>query len=246
MLRSSSIIGGASVINIFIGLVRIKVAAVLLGPAGIGLIGIYQSLILMASTVSSMGFNTAGARQISEAAGHGTNELAAARRGLFWGTLALALIGGGLFWVFRQPLATYVLNSPNRSDELGWLAIGVILMVASGSQTALLRGMRKTGDMARVAVFFGVTHNLAWNQCPDIVGEKWCHRVCGVSAHRYLFTWPLVCNPTSAKRYPRNAIDCACCTVESPCEFGLECYGGQSNSIGRPPRRPQHGAKESG
>ena len=40
ILRSSFIIGGASVINILVGLLRIKVVAVLLGPAGVGLIGI--------------------------------------------------------------------------------------------------------------------------------------------------------------------------------------------------------------
>ena len=46
ILRSTSIIGGASVINILIGLVRVKVAAVLLGPAGIGLIGLFKAMLI--------------------------------------------------------------------------------------------------------------------------------------------------------------------------------------------------------
>ena len=37
ILRSTSIIGGASFINIAIGVLRTKVLAVLLGPAGVGL-----------------------------------------------------------------------------------------------------------------------------------------------------------------------------------------------------------------
>lgn len=37
ILKSTSVIGGASVINIGIGLLRSKVLAVLLGPAGVGL-----------------------------------------------------------------------------------------------------------------------------------------------------------------------------------------------------------------
>ena len=36
ILHSSSIIGGGAVINITVDLIRIKVAAVLLGPAGVG------------------------------------------------------------------------------------------------------------------------------------------------------------------------------------------------------------------
>ena len=46
ILRSSFIIGGASVINILVGLLRMKVVAVLLGPAGVGLIGILNNLML--------------------------------------------------------------------------------------------------------------------------------------------------------------------------------------------------------
>ena len=41
ILRSTSIIGGASFINIAIGVLRTKVLAVLLGPAGVGLASLY-------------------------------------------------------------------------------------------------------------------------------------------------------------------------------------------------------------
>ena len=39
ILRSSATIGGASIVNLAIGIVRTKAMALLLGPAGIGLIG---------------------------------------------------------------------------------------------------------------------------------------------------------------------------------------------------------------
>ena len=38
ILRSSAIIGGASAINIVIGLVKMKAVALLLGPAGVGIV----------------------------------------------------------------------------------------------------------------------------------------------------------------------------------------------------------------
>jgi len=42
ILKSSSIIGGASFLNIVVGLVRTKILAVLLGPAGVGLVSLYR------------------------------------------------------------------------------------------------------------------------------------------------------------------------------------------------------------
>lgn len=156
ILRSSSIIGGASVINILISLLRIKVVAVLLGPAGIGLIGILQNLMTTASTIAALGFGTVGTRQIAEAAGredqHGIDT---ARRALFWGTLCLAALGGVLLWAMRDVLADKVLSDPAMAPSIGWLALGVVLTVASGSQAALLTGMRRVGDIARVQIYSG-------------------------------------------------------------------------------------------
>jgi len=65
ILKSSSIIGGASVINIVIGLVRTKIIAVLLGPAGIGLVSLYSGLMSTATAVATMGIGTIGTRQIA-------------------------------------------------------------------------------------------------------------------------------------------------------------------------------------
>lgn len=157
ILHSSSIIGGASVINIAIGLVRTKVSAVLLGPAGVGLIGLMVSLMSTASAVSALGFGSVGTRQVAEASGKGDESaVAAARRALFWGTMGLSLVGAGGFWLLRDLLAEQVLHDPGANTKVGWLAIGVALSVASGSQTALLNGLRRIGDLARLSIASGL------------------------------------------------------------------------------------------
>lgn len=153
ILRSTSIIGGASVINILISLLRMKVAAVLLGPAGVGLIGILQNLMATASGVAGLGFGNAGTRQIAEAVGKGQQaDVDDTRRALFWGTLVLALVGGGIFWAFKDIIANHVLADVTLADDVGWLALGVILTVAASSQNALLNGMRRIRDIAKVSI----------------------------------------------------------------------------------------------
>ncbi len=172
ILRSSSIIGGASVINILVSLLRTKVAAVVLGPGGVGLIGLLQTLMATASTVSALGFGTVGTRQIAEAVGEDdAAAVAAARRALFWGTLGLATVGALVFWCLRDVLAVRVLGDAGQGTAVGWLAVGVALTVASGSQAALLNGLRRIGDIARVSVLsallstaIGVAALLLWGE----------------------------------------------------------------------------------
>ena len=153
ILRSSSIIGGASVINIVIGLVRMKAVAVLLGPAGVGLIGLFTNLVALASNIAGLGFGNVGTRQIAEAAGQeDPQRIAAARRALFWGTLVLAVGGALLLWLLRHVLATHVLGDPSLAPQVGWLSLAVALTVAAASQNALLNGLRRIGDIARMRV----------------------------------------------------------------------------------------------
>ena len=157
--RAPHIIGGSSVLNLFIGLARTKVAAILLGPAGIGLVGLYTSLLGTGTTVAGMGIGTAGTRQVAEAAGReDLPALAVARRALAWLAVALACAGALVVWALRDVLARAVLGSESHSGAVGWLALGVALSVLGAAQGALLRGMRRIKDMALVSVLSAVVN----------------------------------------------------------------------------------------
>src|SRR5882762_3886931 len=71
ILKSSALVGGSSVLNIAIGIVRTKAMAMLLGPAGFGLFGLYGSIANLTQSIAGMGINSSGVRQIAEAAGSG-------------------------------------------------------------------------------------------------------------------------------------------------------------------------------
>jgi len=157
ILRSTSIIGGASFINIAIGVLRTKVLAVLLGPAGVGLASLYTGLMGTASTVATMGLGPVGTRQIAEAwSKDDARAIRVARHALFWGTMVLACAGGLVVWSLRSVLAVHALGNASYSRAVGWLAIGVALSVAGASQGALIQGMRRIGDIARLNVFGSV------------------------------------------------------------------------------------------
>lgn len=161
ILKSSSIIGGASFLNIAIGLVRTKVLAILLGPTGVGLVSLYRGLMVTASSIATMGVDTVGTRQIAEAnAKDDARTLAIARRALFWATVVLGSLGALAVWSLRRLLAQRVLGSTAHANVVGWLAIGVALTVVAASQGALIQGMRRIGDLARASVYGAVLNTV--------------------------------------------------------------------------------------
>jgi len=161
ILKTSSITGGSSVVNILIGLFRTKVLAILLGPSGIGLVGLYTGLMSTATVIASMGVGTIGTRQIAEAISKEDDEaLAIVRRAMFWGVLLLAITGASVVWSLREILAVHVLGGIEHSQMVGWLALGVALSVASASQGAFIQGMRRIGDMAKLSVYGSILNTL--------------------------------------------------------------------------------------
>ncbi|MEI6336329.1 MAG: O-antigen translocase [Methylococcaceae bacterium] len=161
ILKTSSITGGSSVINILIGLFRTKALALLLGPSGVGLVGLYTGLMSTAATISNMGVGMIGTRQIAAAiAIDDEKALAIVKRAMFWGVLILATTGALVVWSLREILAVQVLGSIDHSWVVGWLALGVALSVASGSQGAIIQGMRRIGDMAKLSVYSAIINTV--------------------------------------------------------------------------------------
>ena len=151
VFRSSAIIGGASVIGMVINIVKVKVLAVLLGPAGIGLMGLYQNIMLMASTLAGCGLGSSGVRQLAASVDE-AETLSIVRRALWLGNLMLGIAGMAILWLLREPVARWVFGSSAHASEVGWLGIGLLLTLIAGSQTALLQGLRRVDDLAKVSI----------------------------------------------------------------------------------------------
>lgn len=156
ILRSSSIIGASTLINVFFSLVKMKVAALLLGPAGVGLIGIYQNLIQTASIIAGLGIDGAGTRQVAMARGvKKGDKLALTSIALLLGAAALAFLGSLGFWFLSNWIAHIFIGAGDAARDVAWLSLGVALTILSTSQIAYLKGMRRIGDIARVNILTG-------------------------------------------------------------------------------------------
>lgn len=153
ILRSSAIIGAAQVVGVAGGLLRMKAVAVLTGPAGVGLVGLYTSLIQAAAIAAALGSDSAGTRQIATAHSDGRDfALGRTRRALFWGTLGLALIGLVGFFIAADWIARVLVDDQAQANQLRWLSLGVAISVLASYPTALLTGTRRIADIARIGI----------------------------------------------------------------------------------------------
>ncbi|MCE0760338.1 O-antigen translocase [Marinobacter sp. G11] len=151
LIRSMLVIGSAQVVNIALSIIRMKVIAVLLGPAGIGLLGIYNNLKQMVGNAAGLGMGSSGVRQIAGAKGNAetlnrvSRVLLAAH--LVQGTLAMVAV-----WLFRGPLAVWLTGDATLATEIGLVGIAILLSLLATAHTALLQGLRRIGDLGRVTV----------------------------------------------------------------------------------------------
>ena len=153
ILKSTSIVGGAQGINLLLSIVRVKFAAVLIGPVGLGLVGNFQAVQGLVATLAGFGIQTSAVRDVAEAISEnnldkvGRTILALRRFCWLSGLLGAAVIAG-----FSPLLSQWSFGSRAYTSQIAWLAVVILLGNLTGGQMALIQGMRRIGDLARVQI----------------------------------------------------------------------------------------------
>ena len=71
IFKATSLFGGVQLYSILIQIIKSKVLAVLLGPLGVGLQGLYQSALDLVKQTTSLGISQSAVRDVAEASGSG-------------------------------------------------------------------------------------------------------------------------------------------------------------------------------
>ena len=153
ILKSSAIVGGSTVLNVGIGILRTKAMAILLGPSGFGLAGLYTSVITLTQNIAGMGINSSGVRQIAEAAGTGDEQrIAVSAKVLRRTSVVLGLIGAVALVAFSKQVSRVTFGSAQHTGSICLISLAVFFQLVSAGQGALIQGMRRIADLAKVNV----------------------------------------------------------------------------------------------
>ncbi|MCP9932295.1 O-antigen translocase [Cyanobium sp. Candia 9D4] len=157
IFKASALIGSSALIGAVLGAFRAKTLAVLIGPAGIGLMGGFTVILDLAISISQLGLNQSGVRQIAEAAGSGEERrLAVAAYVLRRTTLLSAIVGAIILWASSGAVSKLTFGTKDHADSIALLSVALFLTVVSHAQGALLQATRRTKDVAKLHIYAGL------------------------------------------------------------------------------------------
>ena len=145
------VIGSSTSVGIILGIVRIKVLALLLGASGVGVMGIFESIQQTSRQFAGLGLDQSGVRRLAANQGD-PEELNRVRRTLTVANLTQGTLGMIGLWLLRERIALWLFNDADYGFEVGLLGLGVLLSLITASQLAQLQGMRRIDDLAKTAV----------------------------------------------------------------------------------------------
>lgn len=160
ILKATSLFGGVQVSNILIAVIRSKFVAVLLGPTGMGLGGLFASTMGVIGGLTNLGLATSAIKDIAAANATGDEQriatIVTVFRRLVWVT---GLVGTLITLVLSPWLSEIAFGT--REHTLGFVALSGTLLLAqlAAGQRVLLQGMRRLKDLATASVL-GATAGL--------------------------------------------------------------------------------------
>lgn len=149
ILKYTGIFGGVQGLNILIGLVRNKIVASLLGPAGMGLTSLFNSVVAFVTQATSLGISFSAVRHVSELFDQGDEEriLHFVKVVRSW-SLLTALLGMIVCMVAGPFLSRYAFAWGDHTLHFMALAPAVGLMAIGGGEMAILKGARQLKSLA--------------------------------------------------------------------------------------------------
>lgn len=148
ILKSTIIMGGATFAAILISVARSKILALLVGPTGIGLIGLLTSIMATATAIGGMGLGFSGVRELAVSADRRT----LVRKALWAAIWPLSGLTAAVLWLGRFEISRWVTGDKAQAFGVGLMGIAAALAIVSSAQFAVVQGSGRVADAARIRV----------------------------------------------------------------------------------------------
>ena len=155
IIRATGIVGGGQLLSILLGFLRTKLVAVLLGPSGVGFMGILQSVADLVRSGTGFGINYSGVKDIAESyASNNVDQLSETVVIVRRWALATGVLGMVITVLFCVPLSKYSFGNEDYAGHIAFSSIILLITSVSSGHLVLLQGLRLMGKMTK-AVLWG-------------------------------------------------------------------------------------------
>ena len=156
IIKGSSFFGGVQIFNILISLVRGKFVAIILGPEGMGISALFNSVSGTVQRLASLGLNQAIIRDVADE-NHNSEEKEKTIRTSLMVTNLTALFGLFICVVFCVPLSRITFGESSYWWQFMMLGAGVWFGIAGSGKLSVLQGLHEVKRISRASVVGGIT-----------------------------------------------------------------------------------------
>ncbi len=153
-LKGTTLFGGVQIFKIVISVIRSKILAIFLGPAGVGILGLLSSATDFVYSLSNLGLGTSAVRDISEANKEGDlhrlSYVSTVFKKLVWVT---GLLGMSICLFFAPVLSQVSFGNHDYIFTFAVLSVILLFRMLSEGQNTLLQGTHNLRMMAKSNVW---------------------------------------------------------------------------------------------
>lgn len=154
IFKATSLFGGVQFFQILVSIIKSKIIAVLLGPEGVGIQGLFQSAVQVIQSVTSVGLQQSAVRDVSEAYNaHEINrveETTSVLNILIWITGLIGLVSV----VILSPLLSKIsFGNYDYAIPFAFLSLTLLFDQVCNGQKVILQGLRKLSYLAKASTF---------------------------------------------------------------------------------------------
>lgn len=149
-LKATSLFGGVQIFNILIQLVKSKIIAILLGPSGMGIYGLYTQTEAMIRSCTSFGLSSSAVKNISEARTSNDQKRIITITSIFRKVIWITGLFGAFVCLLGAPLwSKFAFGNNHYTIGFAVLSCAMLFQQLSLGQTAIFQGLQKYTIMAK-------------------------------------------------------------------------------------------------
>ena len=157
IFKSTFLFGFVQVVRLLVSLIKNKIVALLLGPTGVGAIGIYNNMVNMIKTGAGLGISQSAVKDVSEANASGRVEDFSRTISLTHKLVLFTSILGLTVTIILSPFLSKIsFDNYQYTFPFIILSLAVAFDVLVDNQLAILKGMRKLRSLAYASMIGAV------------------------------------------------------------------------------------------
>ena len=145
-MKVAGLMGSLQMVNIICSILRSKLVAIWMGPAAMGLFGIFNSALEMLSMLSQMGLRPSAVRELGMASNERVPRVVGVVRRV---ALGLGLAGAALTLVCSPLLSRLTFGDTSWWWAFASLSLAVLLNALNNSEAAIFQGLRRFRKLTR-------------------------------------------------------------------------------------------------